>query len=163
MPTMVPGLSGAWSARQFREHNGHFLTSCSASGVQLTGTITSHISPKQSSVSTLLLDIKMRFFSNTLNTSLAFTVGERIILQQSVTISPSPLPEYFQVPLFSFTVPGGSSGNSLSQSDDVVQQLFTIFGFILLFSFGLVPLLLGLGTPTLGRYPGSFKQLLARK
>ena len=46
--------------------------------------------------------------------------------------------------MFSFTVP--------EMADSVLQQIFLVFGFVLLFSFGLVPFLVGFGQPTVGRY-----------
>ena len=58
----------------------------------------------------------------------------------------------FLVPLFSFKVPvPGPTGNSLSEMENIIQQIFVVFGFILLFSFGLIPLLVGIGQPTIGR------------
>ena len=58
----------------------------------------------------------------------------------------------FLVPLFSFKVPvSGATGNSMSEMENIIQQIFVVFGFILLFSFGLIPLLVGIGQPTIGR------------
>ena len=58
----------------------------------------------------------------------------------------------FLVPLFSFKVPvSWATGNSMSEMENIIQQIFVVFGFILLFSFGLIPLLVGIGQPTIGR------------
>ena len=59
----------------------------------------------------------------------------------------------FLVPLFSFKVPvSGATDNSMSEMENIIQQIFVVFGFILLFSFGLIPLLVGIGQPTIGRW-----------
>ena len=89
-----------------------------------------------------------RFFSTqSLNTSIAFLVH---ISSAFIHTVDSEL--CLQVPLFSFSVPtSGPFGHSISEADAVVQQIFIIFGFVLLFGFGLIPLLVGIGQPTIGR------------